>query len=247
MPSASGELRQRVVDIAQEERVPVKTLPGPERADLRRRRTSPASSVPCRSRTSSAASRSRSTCDEVAGYLARKTVLVTGAGGSIGAELCRQIARVGAGRIVLVDHSEPALFEIERELVGERGFSAALPVLADVGNRDEDAPGLREATGRTSSSTRPRTSTCRCSRRTRSRRCATTCSTTKTLADVAVEFETKRFVLVSTDKAAQPKNLLGQSKAIGEWIVQAYGSRERRRRRASSPFASATCSARPAA
>jgi FlaA1/EpsC-like NDP-sugar epimerase len=49
---------------------------------------------------------------------------------------------------------------------------------------------------------------------------------TKTLADVAVEFETRRFVLVSTDKAAQPKNLLGQSKAVGEWIVQAYGSRE---------------------
>jgi FlaA1/EpsC-like NDP-sugar epimerase len=47
---------------------------------------------------------------------------------------------------------------------------------------------------------------------------------TKTVADVAVEFETQRFVLVSTDKAAQPKNLLGQSKAVGEWIVQAYGS-----------------------
>jgi FlaA1/EpsC-like NDP-sugar epimerase len=46
---------------------------------------------------------------------------------------------------------------------------------------------------------------------------------TKIVADVAVEFETKRFVLVSTDKAAQPKNLLGQSKAIAEWIVQAYG------------------------
>jgi FlaA1/EpsC-like NDP-sugar epimerase len=48
---------------------------------------------------------------------------------------------------------------------------------------------------------------------------------TRTLADIAVEFETKRFVLVSTDKAAEPKNLLGQSKALGEWIVQAYGSR----------------------
>jgi FlaA1/EpsC-like NDP-sugar epimerase len=50
--------------------------------------------------------------------------------------------------------------------------------------------------------------------------------TTKTLAEVAVEFEAGRFVLVSTDKAAQPKNLLGQSKAIAEWIVQAYGSHD---------------------
>ena len=71
--------------------------------------------------------------------------------------------------------------------------------------------------------------------------------TTKTLADVAVEFETSRFVLVSTDKAAQPKNLLGQSKAIGEWIVQAYGSREDVADDGSSPCASATCSARRAA
>ena len=73
--------------------------------------------------------------DAIAGYLSGETVLVTGAGGSIGAELCRQIARVGPARLVLVDHAEPALFEIERELVDERGFPAALPVLADVKNR----------------------------------------------------------------------------------------------------------------
>jgi FlaA1/EpsC-like NDP-sugar epimerase len=48
---------------------------------------------------------------------------------------------------------------------------------------------------------------------------------TRTLADVAVEFGTERFVLVSTDKAANPKNLLGQSKALCEWIVEVYGHR----------------------
>ena len=73
--------------------------------------------------------------EAIAGYLSGETVLVTGAGGSIGAELCRQIARVGPARLMLVDHAEPALFEIERELVDERGFPAALPVLADVKNR----------------------------------------------------------------------------------------------------------------
>ena len=71
----------------------------------------------------------------VASYLEGQTVLVTGAGGSIGSELCRQIRRHGQpARIVLLDDAETPLFEIERELVDERDFTAALPVLADVGN-----------------------------------------------------------------------------------------------------------------
>ena len=61
-------------------------------------------------------------------------MLVTGAGGSIGSELCRQIARMGPTRLVLVDNGEPGLFEIERELVDEREFHATAAVLADAGN-----------------------------------------------------------------------------------------------------------------
>ena len=64
---------------------------------------------------------------EVASYLEGQTVLVTGAGGSIGSELCRQIARVRPTRLILVDNAEGALFEIEQELVGERDFTAAVP------------------------------------------------------------------------------------------------------------------------
>ena len=62
-----------------------------------------------------------------ASYLENQTVLVTGAGGSIGSELCRQIARLGPQRLILVDQGETALFEIERELVDERGFAAEHP------------------------------------------------------------------------------------------------------------------------
>ena len=69
--------------------------------------------------------------ERVGAYLAGEVVLVTGAGGSIGGELCRQIARVGPRRLVLVDHAEDNLFEILRELEEDRHVRTAVPVLAD--------------------------------------------------------------------------------------------------------------------
>ena len=153
-----------------------------------------------------------------------EVVLVTGAGGSIGAELCRQIARIGPTRLVLVDNGEPGLFEIERELVDERGFRATAAILADVGNEtkmrqvfDKYRPGvvfhaaaykhvpLMEANPLEA----VRNNTL----------------VTRSVADVAVEFGAKRFVLVSTDKAVNAKTVMGQSKALCEWIVEAWGHR----------------------
>jgi FlaA1/EpsC-like NDP-sugar epimerase len=153
-----------------------------------------------------------------------KTVLVTGAGGSIGSELCRQLARLGAARLVLVDKGESALFEIERELVDERDFSAAIPVLADCADRarmrqvfERYRPqvlfhaaaykhvGMLEANPLQAVSNN--------------------ILATRSVAEVAVEFGVERFVLISTDKAANPKNLMGQSKAVCEWIVESFALR----------------------
>ena len=69
--------------------------------------------------------------DRVGAYLRDRIVLVTGAGGSIGAELTRQIARVGPRLLVLLDHAEDNLFEIDREMVEERHFTNVESVLAD--------------------------------------------------------------------------------------------------------------------
>ena len=162
--------------------------------------------------------------DSISGYVKEEVVLVTGAGGSIGAELCRQIARIGPKRLVLVDNGEPALFEIERELVDERAFRATAAILADVGNEtkmrqvfDKYRPGvvfhaaaykhvpLMEANPLEA----VRNNTL----------------VTRSVADVAVEFGAKRFVLVSTDKAVNAKTVMGQSKAVCEWIVEAWGHR----------------------
>src|SRR5215469_18546507 len=77
--------------------------------------------------------------EAVSAYIKDRVVLVTGGGGSIGSELCRQVVQLGAKRLVLVDKAESALYEMQRELVDERHFTAVLPVLADCG----DGPKMR--------------------------------------------------------------------------------------------------------
>jgi FlaA1/EpsC-like NDP-sugar epimerase len=160
----------------------------------------------------------------VASYLEDQCVLVTGAGGSIGSELCRQIARLGPSRIILLDHSEGALFDIERELVDERRYTASVPVLADVADRaklrqvfEKYRPGVVFHAAAYKHVPLLEANPLECVRN--------NVIATRVVAEVAVEFGVRRFVLISTDKAASPKNIMGQSKAICEWIVEAYGGR----------------------
>ena len=162
--------------------------------------------------------------DGIAGYVSAEVVMVTGAGGSIGSELCRQLARLGPARLVLVDHSEPALFEIDRELARERGFLAGIPVVADV----KDGVKMRQVFDKY----RPAVVFHAAAYKHVAMMEANPIEAvrnntlgTRTLADVAVEFGAKRFVLVSTDKAANPKTIMGQSKALCEWIVETWGHR----------------------
>ena len=165
--------------------------------------------------------------EAIGAYIRGRVVLVTGGGGSIGSELCRQVVQLGAKRLVLVDKAESALYEMQRELVDERHFTAVVPRARRLRRRAEDARLFEKyRNGRRSCSTRPPTSTCRCSRRTRSRRSRTTSSRRASIVEVSVEYGVERFVFISTDKAAKPKNLLGQSKAVGEWIVESFARRD---------------------
>ena len=225
IPSASGELRERIFEIARREAIAVKTLPSLGELvagdfDLAEQlRPVEVEDVLGREPV-------EVDLDSIAGYLRDEIVLVTGAGGSIGAELCRQVARFApSAKLVLVDHSEPALFEIERELVDERRFRAVAAVVADVKNRtkmrqvfEKYQPGVvfhaaaykHVAMMEANPLEAVRNNTLG----------------TRTVADVAVEFDVKRFVLVSTDKAANPKTVMGQSKALCEWIVETHGHRD---------------------
>ncbi len=224
IPSAAGETRQEIVEACRDAGVPVKTLPAVHEliaGDLNLARQLREVQV------EDVLGREAVELDlaSIASYITGETVLVTGAGGSIGSELCRQLAALGAETLILVDHAESPLVEIERELVHERGFAAVVPLLADTKNRarmqeifERYRPGvvfhaaaykhvpLMEANPVES--------------------VRNNVLSTKVLAEVASEVGAKRFVLVSTDKAVNPQNVLGQTKSICEWVVSAAAARE---------------------
>ncbi|MGZ4353883.1 MAG: polysaccharide biosynthesis protein [Gaiellaceae bacterium] len=221
IPSASGEQRQRIVEIARDEGVPVKTVPGLYEliSDRLAGQIRPV-------QVEDVLGREPVDVDiaAVASYLAGETVLVTGAGGSIGSELCRQIARVGPRRLILVDQAETPMFEIERELVAERGFSAAVPILADVGNRTK----MRQVFERYKPAVVFHAAAYKhvaLAEANPVEFVRNNVLATKVMADVAVEFEARRFVLISTDKALNPKSVYGQCKTLCEWVIEAYGHR----------------------
>ncbi len=162
--------------------------------------------------------------ERVGAYLSGKVVMVTGAGGSIGAELCRQIARVGPRKLVLVDHAEDNLFEIARELTDDRHLNVTAPVLADC-KEDER---MREVF----SEHRPAVIFHAAAYKhvammemnpveaVRNNSLATLL-----MARTAGEFGVETFVLISTDKAVKPATVMGASKALAEWAVEAMASR----------------------
>jgi FlaA1/EpsC-like NDP-sugar epimerase len=224
IPSASGDVRQRIVESCRAERVPVKTLPALH--ELIAGDLNLAGQIrPVQVEDVLGREQVEVDLSSTAAYVKGKTVLVTGAGGSIGSELCRQLARLGAVRLVLVDKGEPALFDIERELVDERDYAAAIPVLGDAA----DGVRLRQVFERY----RPEVVFHAAAYKhvgmleaNPLQAVANNIFGTKTVAEVAVEFGVERFVLISTDKAANPKNVMGQSKAVCEWIVESFALRD---------------------
>jgi FlaA1/EpsC-like NDP-sugar epimerase len=224
MPSVSGEVRRRIIEPAQQLRIVVKTLPG--LYELIAGDIGLAGQIrPVQVEDVLGREQVEVDFHEVAAYLEGHTVLVTGAGGSIGSELCRQIARVRPSRLILVDNAEGPLFEIERELVTERDFTAALPKLLDV----KDLKAMRREVFEKYEptvvfhaaaykhvamlETHPLESV------------RNNVVGTRVLCELAAEFAVERFVFISTDKAVNPKTVMGQSKALCEWIVESFGHR----------------------
>lgn len=159
----------------------------------------------------------------IEGYLKGKTVLITGAGGSIGSELCRQILRFEPEKIVLYDASEANLYGMEMELLHEHGFSAYVAVLGQVQDQAlldtvlaahqpqvlfhaaayKHVPMLEHNPWQAVTNN---------------------IMGSRTIMAAAVQHGVQRFVLVSTDKAVRPTNVMGASKRVTELFMHEFAS-----------------------
>ncbi|MGI8945301.1 MAG: polysaccharide biosynthesis protein [Thermoleophilaceae bacterium] len=223
IPSAPGILRQKVVTACRERDIPVRTLPttfellsrGPNL--LRQMRSVQVEDVLGREPV-------RVEIDRVGAYLSGRVVLVTGAGGSIGSELCRQIARVKPRRLVLVDNGENSLFEIRRQLEEERHFGAVTAILADCKDATRMAQLFEEE--------RPSVVFHAAAYKhvplmeeNPVEAVQNNAVATRIVAAAAGKAGAERFVLVSTDKAVTPTTVMGASKALAEWAIEAAQNR----------------------
>jgi len=160
--------------------------------------------------------------DRVGAYLEDRIVLITGAGGSIGAELCRQIARVRPRLLVMLDNAESSLFAIEREMVDQRHFTSVEAVLADCREPDR----MLEVTQRFKPEVVFHAAAYKhvpLMEANPLEAVRNNAIATRIVAETAAAAGAERFVLISTDKAVNPKTVMGASKAMAEWIIEAQG------------------------
>ncbi|MEE2906423.1 MAG: nucleoside-diphosphate sugar epimerase/dehydratase [Planctomycetota bacterium] len=158
-----------------------------------------------------------------------RVVLVSGAGGSIGSELCRQILRQGPRRLILLERSEVALYEIDRELAEicrDEDISVPVaPILGSVRDRVRGEDVLRtfgvETVYHAAAYKHVPLVEYNISAGVGNNALATW-----TFAEAAVATGVKTFVLISTDKAVRPTNVMGASKRLAELILQAMQRRQ---------------------
>lgn len=164
----------------------------------------------------------------VSDLLSAKRILITGAAGSIGSELARQITSINPSLVILCDQNETGLYELEYEL--RNNFPACDSISLFIGDvRDESAMECLfkrfrpEVVFHAAAYKHVPMMEYHPSEAVRNNVLGT-----KVMADLSIEYEVERFLLVSTDKAINPTNVMGASKRIAEIYVQSLGNREKK-------------------
>ena len=162
--------------------------------------------------------------DSLERFIEGKVVLASGAGGSIGSELCRQVVRYRPSALLLVERAEPALFAIHRELTQRYPDLPIVPLLADIGDEDRMRSIFR--------SHRPHLVLHAAAHKHVPLMEANPFETfknnvlaTRLLGELAGEHQTEVFVMISTDKAVRPTSMMGASKRVAELVTQSLDAR----------------------
>jgi len=221
IPAAPREHLQQVVSLASSTTAEIKTLPAVWEIVSGRIRIEDIKNVELEDLLPRASIKMDNAVVEA--YLRGKVVLITGAGGSIGSEITRQVVNFKPEKVILLGRGENRIFDIEREVIEKKKYLNAIPVICDIRNREKifkvfetykpdivfhaaahkhvplmeknpDEAILNNVFG------------------------------TKNLLDASLENKVERFINISTDKAVNPTNIMGASKRVTEMLLQYYSN-----------------------
>ncbi|TGU70581.1 polysaccharide biosynthesis protein [Geomonas terrae] len=157
-------------------------------------------------------------------YLTDKRVLVTGAAGSIGSEICRQVAKFKPAKLVLFDHAETPLFYIEKELSESFPDLRIIPMVGDVKNQDR-VEAVFDEFGPEVVFHAAAYKHVAMMEYNPAEAVLNNVMGSRIVADAAHKFKVRNFVMVSTDKAVNPTNVMGATKRSAEIYVQALAAK----------------------
>ena len=166
--------------------------------------------------------------EEVAGYLAGETVLITGAGGSIGSELCRQICRFNPEKLILVGRGENSIFDIEQELRSDCPGINLITEILDVRDRDKVELVFRKYKPGVVFHAAAHKHV-PLMERNPEEALKNNILGTYNVAEISDLTQVKTFVLISTDKAINPTSIMGATKRVAEMIIQSLDRRSQTR------------------
>ncbi len=218
LPTVSSKRIREVLAIAQQARLKCETVPSMDELATGRVKVSQLRSVQIEDLLGRDAVQLQT--DDISHLLLNHMIMVTGAGGSIGSELCRQIASFNPKRLLLVDQCEVQLFQIEQELIARGHGGIIVSVVADI----LDAGRMRSVFNRF----RPEVIFHAAAHKhvpmmehQPAEAVKNNTLGTMVIAELAQEFGTERFLLISTDKAINPTSVMGVSKRLAEIFLQA--------------------------